>query len=103
MSDRNMSKSGEATPKIENAADECCGAGTTEDIREHMDVIASCGKRVGVVDEWHLVFLNSFQEITLGFPPWFSEVTIVIRVPFFEPRFKTIRTISHPVTSHCVE
>jgi hypothetical protein len=57
----------------------------------------------GRIDEWYLVSANSFQEITLGFPPWLSEVAIVIRVAFFEPRFIPIRTICHSVTSHRVE
>lgn len=41
----------EAAQKTEHATQECCG-GTTcaTDIKEHMDVIASCGKKVGVVD-----------------------------------------------------
>jgi hypothetical protein len=57
----------------------------------------------GRSDEWHLVFPNSFQEFKLGFPPWFSEVAIVIRVPFFEPRFISVGTIRYPVTSYRVE
>ena len=59
--------------------------------------------RVGRIDEWHLVIPNSFQEIALGFPPGFSEVAIVIRVPFFEPRFIPIRTIRDSMTSHRVK
>ncbi len=41
----------EATQKARNAAQEACGtAKTTADIHERMNVIASCGKRVGIVD-----------------------------------------------------
>jgi hypothetical protein len=51
MGDCNMGKAGEAAAKNNNAAEGCCGAGTTTaTIREHMEVIASCGKRVGFVD-----------------------------------------------------
>jgi hypothetical protein len=47
----NDCNTGKAAPKTKNAAEECCGgAKCTSDIREHMEVIASCGKRVGVVD-----------------------------------------------------
>ncbi|HYV38308.1 MAG TPA: DUF2171 domain-containing protein [Gemmataceae bacterium] len=46
MGESNMGKAGEAI----KAGAGCCGAAGTADIREHMDVIASCGKRVGVVD-----------------------------------------------------
>ena len=51
MADCNMGKADQAAPKANNAAEGCCGAATTAaNIREHMEVIASCGKRVGVVD-----------------------------------------------------
>ena len=50
MADCNMGKPNENS-KTEGAGEGCCGvAMTTADIREHMEVIASCGKRVGVVD-----------------------------------------------------
>jgi len=50
MGDCNTGEAGAATPNTENSAEGCCGAAATENIREHMEVIASCGKRVGVVD-----------------------------------------------------
>ena len=37
--------------KAEQGTQECCGATKcSTDVREHMDVIASCGKKIGVVD-----------------------------------------------------
>ena len=44
-------KADEAAQKAEHKAKESCGtAKTTTQIGDHMDVIASCGKKVGVVD-----------------------------------------------------
>ena len=41
----------ETKQKAENAASETCGAAcSTSEIREHMDVIGSCGNKVGSVD-----------------------------------------------------
>jgi hypothetical protein len=41
----------EATQKTQDAAKESCGAAhSTADIKEHMDVIGSCGNKLGSVD-----------------------------------------------------
>ena len=59
--------------------------------------------RVGHIDEWHLVFANSFQEITFGLASWFSEKAIMFGSPFSEPRFKSVWSIGNSVNGDGVK
>jgi len=48
--DEAKQKAGHKIDEMKGSESGCCGAKSDSTIQEHMDVIASCGKKVGVVD-----------------------------------------------------
>lgn len=53
--------------------------------------------------EWHLVFANTFQDITFGFLSWFHEAIIGFGSAFLAARFKTVGSISDAVGRDGIE
>jgi hypothetical protein len=48
--DEASQKVGHKIEELKGSGSGCCHSATSSEVKEHMDVVASCGRRVGVVD-----------------------------------------------------